>query len=172
MNAFIFPTDATKKEIYEFYLLINDSNFSLPKKRNLMSAALSYETWGWRVVGITKDALHRIASNNYNLPVGLQRDHNKQSRAETFNQLFDKTRSSYKQLSCEEWWDKVWSNDETILMTKEEHNTKKRGIEIKSIAIDYTLGYFLNATGPGMRFTKKWDGEYVRGLCAKDKIRE
>ena len=55
--------------MYKFYLLAYESQFSLPKKRNLMTATLSYELWGWRVVGISPNAVIAIAKNKtFNYP--------------------------------------------------------------------------------------------------------
>ena len=65
MDESIFPSVETRKSIYNFYLLTYESKFSIAKKRHLMTAAMGYEQWGWRVVGITKNAVIEIANNNY-----------------------------------------------------------------------------------------------------------
>jgi hypothetical protein len=122
-----------------------------------MTAALGYEKWCWRVVGITKRAVIEIANNNYKLPKGLQRDHFKKSRKETYDEIFVNER-----LNLEHWWKKVWENDETILMTKDEHNQHNNLNMDDVIKVDYTLGYF-RAGGIGMLFTKR-DGDYVKTL--------
>ena len=155
------PTDATKREIYKFYLLIYESDFNKAKRNNLMTGAFGYEEWGWRVVGITHEAITAIAKNNFNLPQGLQRDHHKQKRADTYKEIFS------RRFAFEEWWNMIWGNDETILMTKQEHYTKQRSTTYK---VDYTLGYFKDAAGPGMRFTKKHDGAFIKELCEKNNI--
>lgn len=51
MSEEIYPSKEMKECIYEFYSLTYNSKFSLGKKRHLMTAALGYEKWGWRVVG-------------------------------------------------------------------------------------------------------------------------
>jgi len=161
MNTAIEPTQKTIEEIYKFYLQIYDSEFNDAKKRNLMTGALGYETWSWRVIGITYNAITAIAKNNFNLPKGLQRDHYKKSRAETYKIIFS------KRLALKEWWDTVWDNDETILMTKHEHKKKEL---TKTFAVDYRLGFFRDAAGPGMLYTKKHEGEFIKRLCAEHKI--
>jgi len=79
----------------------------------------------------------------------------KKSRKETYDEIFQS-----KKLSLEEWWEKVWENDETILMTKNEHQNHKKIKLDDVIKVDYTLGYF-RAGGIGMLFTKR-DGDYVK----------
>lgn len=157
MDESVFPSEDRRKSIYSFYLLTYESKFSLPKKRHLMTAALGYEKWGWRVVGITKRAVFEISNNNFRLPKGLQRDHFKKSRKETYDEIF-----SNKKYQLEEWWDKVWENDETILMAKEEHHNHKNLKMDEVISIDYKLGLF-RAAGIGMYFTKE-DGEFVKKI--------
>jgi hypothetical protein len=155
MNELFYPTAEMKKSMYEFYCLTYESTFSLGKKRHLMTATLGYEKWAWRVVGITKQAVFEISNNKYKRPKGLQRDHFKKSRKETYDEIFQS-----KKLSLEEWWEKVWENDETILMTKNEHQNHKKIKLDDVIKVDYTLGYF-RAGGIGMLFTKR-DGDYVK----------
>ena len=159
MDENIIPDEKTKETIYSFYLLAYDSKFPIAKKRHLMTAAMGYEKWGWRVVGITKKAVIEIANNNYRLPKGLQRDHFKKSRSETYNEIF-----LNKKFSLDEWWETVWANDETILMTKEEHNKHKTLNEDDVIKVDHTLGFFRNKAVVGMEFTKKRDGEFVKKI--------
>jgi hypothetical protein len=161
---FIEPTQQKKELMYKFYLLAYESNFEIAKKRHLMTAAMGYEKWCWRVVGITRQAIIEIANNDFRLPKGLQRDHFKQSRAETFNKIFE------KKFTFDEWWQWVWDNDETILMTKDEHNKHKHLNENDVYEVDYKLGYFRNKAVVGMHFTKKTDGIFVKSLCEKFSI--
>ena len=83
-----------------------------------MTGTLGYENWSWRVVKITYNAIVAISKNNFKYTTGLQRDHHKQSRAKTYRIIFN------RRLEFKDWWEIVWSNDETILMTKAEHSTK------------------------------------------------
>jgi len=157
MDESIFPSEETRKSIYNFYLLTYESKFSIPKKRHLMTSAMGYEKWGWRVVGITKSAVIEIANNNFKKPKGLERDHFKKSRKDTFNEIFVS-----EKYNLEKWWEKVWENDETILMTKNEHNKHKNLNKDDVLNVDYKIGLF-RANGIGMSFTKR-DGEFVKEL--------
>lgn len=162
---FIEPTLQKRQLMYRFYMLAYESGFDIAKKRHLMTAALGYEPWCWRVVGITKSAIIEIANNNFRLPKGLQRDHFKKSRADTFNKIFE------REYAFEEWWSWVWDNDETILMTKEEHNQHKNLNQNDVYKVDYTLGYFRNKAVVGMQFTQKKDGLFVKNLCEEHNIK-
>ena len=143
--------------MYKFYLLTYDSNFSLAKKRNIMTAVLSYELWAWRVVGISPNAVKAIAKNNFNLPIGLQRDHWKKTRKDTFDKIFK------SKFTLDDWWKEVWENDVTLLMTKDEHHNKLI-TENDCFEVDYKQGYFRNKAGPGMHFKKSFEGEFVKSL--------
>jgi len=162
MTDLIEPTEKTKQEIYRFYLQIYDSEFNQAKKNNLMTGALGYESWSWRVVAITHNAITSIAQNNFKYTAGLQRDHLKKSRAETYRIIFS------TKLEFGDWWRIVWDNDETILMTKSEHTTKKISL---SYDIDYRLGFFRDAAGPGYLYAKRREGEFIRKLCETYEIR-
>ena len=88
-----------------------------------MTSILGRQEWTWRVVGITEGAIKTIIGDNYKSKITkpkLQRDHYYQDRNETYKQIFEKFHS------FEDWWNKVWDNDRTILMTKSEHSLKKK----------------------------------------------
>jgi hypothetical protein len=158
MNEKIYPSEETKQCMYRFYILTCESNFSIAKKRQLMTTALGSEKWCWRVVGITKQAITKIANNDFRKTKGLERDHFKKSRSETYTELFFN-----EKYSLEKWWQIVWDNDETILMTKEEHDKHKKLNKDEVIDVDYKLGFF-RSSPVGMSFIKKLDGEYVKKL--------
>ena len=164
IEELIEPNQYKKELMYKFYLLAYESSFDIAKKRHLMTATMGYEKWCWRIVGITKNAIVEIACNDYKLPKGLQRDHFKQSRAETFNKIFE-TKHSF-----EDWYKWIWDNDETILMTKAEHNKHQQLNANDVFAIDYTLGYFRNKAVVGMHYTKKREGEFIKSLCIQHGI--
>jgi len=154
---FFQPSLEEKKLMYSFYLLTFDSSFGLAKKRHIMGSVLAHEKWGWRVVGITKKAILKIAENNYRLPNGLQRDHFKRSRSETFNELFE------CKYDISGWWNLIWDGDETILMTKEEHDKHKELDNRDVIEVDYRLGYFVNSY-VGIKFGRHKEGVFVKCL--------
>ncbi len=158
----MFPTDLSKQEIYSFYKLIYSSNFTFSKKVTLMTQALGMEEWSWRVVGISENAVVEIANNNFNRPTNkLERDH-QSSRAGTCRQIFAETLYSF-----EDWWNLVWENDKTLLVTKEEH--KKKNFS-KIYEIDFSLGYFRDAGKISYKFTKSREGEFIKQLIQKHSI--
>ena len=154
----IEPNENRKRLMYEFYLLTYQSDFDLTKKRHIMTSAFGYEKWCWRVIGITRQAIIRIADNSFKLPKGLQRDHFKQSRAETFNKIFRQHHD------FEDWWNCVWENDETILMTKEEHNNHKQLDQNDVYPVDYRMGYLRNKAVVGIHFSKNTDGVFIKKM--------
>ena len=156
------PSDEVKQQIYQFYKLIYESNFTFAKKKTLMTAALGMQDWSWRVVGISKNAVIEIAKNNFKKPPRkLARDH-QVSRAETYNQIF-----GTKEYGFDDWWNLVWENDKTTLITNDEHNTHA----ISEIyPIDLELGLFRDSGMVGWKHTIKNEGAFVKGLCAKHNI--
>lgn len=155
------PSDEEKELIYRIYELIYSSHFTLPKKRSLMTAALGFETWSWRVVGITEEAIKAIARNNFNKPnKTLARDH-MQPRSETYTKIFK------EKMSLQTWWNWVWEHDKTILMTNEEHHTQKIS---KIYDLDPAWGYFVDEETAGWYQTKGREGAFVKELCEKYSI--
>lgn len=161
VREFREPTENEKRFIYGLYELIYDSHFTLPKKRSLMTAALGYETWSWRVIGITEDAIRAIAQCGFKKPPGkLARDH-RRSRAETYKATFE------RKMDFEEWWGWIWENDETILMTNEEHRSQ---ILSKVYALDPRDNYFVDGEVAGWYQTRAWEGALIKRLCEEHGI--
>lgn len=158
------PTAEEKIALYKFYELVFDSKFSLSKKRSVITAVLGYETWSWRVVGITEEAIKAIAKNSFNKPSRvLARDHTR-TRAETYKRVFE------EKMPFNEWWNWIWENDKTTLMTNVEHATKE-SIEISKVyEIDPNLSYFVDAEVAGWHQTKGREGAYINELCKKHNI--
>jgi hypothetical protein len=100
------PELSRRHYFYEFYKLIYNSPFDRGKKRMVMTSALGHETWSWRVVGISKDAVFEIKNNNFNHPASkLSRDH-KIPRSKFIDSLFVGELQDF-----ESWWSKIWEND-------------------------------------------------------------
>ena len=79
-----------------------------------MTAVLGRQAWSWRVVSISEAAIKAIAKNKFNKPSNmLERDHIK-TRNETYKRIFK------EKMPFKEWWDWVWENDKTTLITKED----------------------------------------------------
>lgn len=163
-KVFLEPTQYKKEELYKLYELIFDSSFTSTKKRSLLTSVLGYETWSWRVVGITEEAIKAIARNNFNKPSKvLARDHTL-SRKDTYNRTFA------EKMNFNDWWNWIWDNDKTILMTNQEHNLKHLRQPRKIYEIDPKLSFFVDGELVGWYQTKAREGEFVRQLCEKHKI--
>jgi hypothetical protein len=171
------PKPQRKKELYKIYELIFASTFTLSKKRSVITAVLGYETWSWRVVSITEEAIKEIARNNFNKPSKkLARDHTR-TRAETYNRVFN------EKMAFDEWWDWIWENDKTILMTNEEHkliakerkrvNDENEALKVisKIYSIDLQSSLFIDAEVAGWHQTQAREGAFLRKLCEEYKIK-
>jgi hypothetical protein len=158
------PTEAEKKELYKLYEIIFDSHFSLTKKRSLVTAVLSYETWSWRVVGITEEAIKVIARNNFKKPSkALARDHSP-PRVETYNKVFE------AKMNFDDWWQWIWENDKTTLMTNKEHQAIKTQPTSYVYKINPSDNYFIDAGLVGWYQTKSREGAFIKDLCEKHSI--
>ena len=159
----MLPTTTEQQVLYEFYQLIYNSHFALPKKRSLMTAVLGYERWSWRVVGITEAAIKVIAENKFRKPSRLlARDHTT-PRSATYSKIF-----SEDMLPLSDWWEWVWEHDKTIMVTNIEHHSNTRS---RIFEIDWTLGHFQSAGVAGWAHTKSREGDFVRQLVELHEIK-
>ncbi len=164
-TTYIEPTREQIEALYKFYELIYSSHFALAKKRTLMTTVLGHEVWSWRVVAITEDAIRAIAKNKFNKPSRmLARDHN-QARVETYNKIFN------EKMDLETWWDWIWINDETILMTNDEHHKKHNEPISKIYGLNPKLGFFTNAGLVGWQHAKGREGKFIKQLCEEHDIK-
>ena len=148
------PSEIDKKEMYRLYSEVFKTHFPITNKDHIMTSILGRQEWTWRVVGITEEAIKTIIGDNYKSDTKrkLQRDHYYQDRNETYKQIFEKFHP------YEDWWNKVWDNDRTILMTKSEHSLKKK---IKIYDLDWKLGLF-RANGIGFKYAQGREGFYIK----------
>ena len=161
------PTLKRKKEIYRLYEVIRETEFELTKKRTLLSSSFAYEPWGWRVVGISKNAIIEIANNDFKKPSGkLCRDHSV-PRNVTYNEMLE----TPKIMPFKKWWELFWRNDETVLMTNDEHKLVGKTKLSKQYPLDWERGYFQNNILIGWKHRKTIEGEFVKDLCKKHKIK-
>ncbi len=109
-----------RKTLYELYVALfharqncpNDFNFR--RLTTIQTAFMGIEDFGWRVTGITPEALNLLAENNFEirrLPRLLCRGH-KIARNETTRRLFDRD----TQVSLEEFFMTFLENDQTVIM--------------------------------------------------------
>ena len=132
----IEPDEDTKREIYKLYQAIYMSNLA-DKKTKLLTYIFAWYPWSWRVVGISSGAFQSIKENNfYPLPKKLVRDHFLQDRKVTYDEMIN----AIQLLDFSSWWELFWKNDQTIIMTKDEHD--KERINVLCHELDWRDGYF------------------------------
>lgn len=157
------PTEAEKAKLYELYLQVFNSNFSLSKKRSVITAVLGYEVWSWRVTGISHNALLAIKFNNYRYPKNtLVRDHNP-PRSVTYKKTFGEM-----PLDFHDWWNTVWNGDATTLITHGEHN--KPCTLSKIYPVDVNQGLFMDKEVAGFYYTMAREGAFVQHICETENI--
>ena len=109
----------------------------------MLTSAFAYESWGWRVTGITEAAIKEISINDFKQPSGkLCRDHTV-PRNKTYSKMLQKTSA----MEFDKWWKLFWDNDKTILMTNNEHKLVDGSYKSKISKIhklNWRLGYFQN----------------------------
>ena len=103
--------------LFSLFLTIQASDTSQHLKRSMVSCLLGDGAGerGWRVVGITEDALLKLAENDYCYTKGIQRCHKHQRQA----RLDEMIATSFD--TALEWWSSYYDNDSTILGTSTEN---------------------------------------------------
>ncbi len=97
-----------------------------------------------------------IALNEFKHPPRmLSRDH-AVPRVQTYNRVFA------SKLGLDEWWNLVWENDKTTLVTNDEHHAKSIG---RVYLVDPDLGLFSCSGVAGWRHRKGVEGAFVKRLC-------
>ena len=61
------PTINTKKELHNIYESVFKSSLPMTKKERILNSIFGYESWSWRVVGISKKALDVLKIMNLNI---------------------------------------------------------------------------------------------------------
>jgi len=100
---------------------LSPQDFKDSRLTTIQTAFMGVENVGWRVVGITPEALKRLASvkfRKHQLPRALCRGH-LVNRVQTTRQLFAHT----KPLSKKQFFDIFLSNDCTVIMLVEQNKT-------------------------------------------------
>ena len=150
------PNEETKKEIYKLYKAIYESNLE-DKKTKLLTYIFAWYPWSWRVVGISKGAYLEIKEKNFfPMPKKLVRDHFLQDRKVTYNQMID----IVKPLDFKNWWNLFWKNDQTVLMTKAEHDRDRENVLCHKL--DWKEGYFSCNPLIGFKYRKSYEAEYLK----------
>jgi hypothetical protein len=152
------PDEETRKEIYKLYKVIFNSKLG-DKRNKLMTYIFAWHPWSWRVVAISRGAFDNIRENDFfPLPKKIVRDHFLQDRNVTYKKMLE----SDKPYEFEHWWNLFWDNDQTIIMTKDEHDNARD--EVKCHQINWEDGYFSCNPLIGFKYRKSIEGSYLKGL--------
>ena len=117
---------ALRQALHGLYVALFNARQACPKDfhggrlTTIQTAIMGIENYGWRVIGITREALDLLATADFDknkLPRRLCRGH-KIDRIKTAGQLFDLE----KPMSIESFFDTFLHNDQTVIMLNEQNN--------------------------------------------------
>ena len=149
------PDEETKGEIYKLYQAIFESDLG-DKKTKLLTYIFAWYPWSWRVVGISKGAYEKLKELNfYPKPKRLVRDHFLQDRKITYDQMI----SAVEILDKNSWWKLFWQNDQTVLMTKDEHDRDRS--KVLCHQLNWKKGYFSCNPLIGFKYRKSYEARYL-----------
>lgn len=136
-----------KEDLYHDFLAVRGMRASLPLKVRILTALFGANTNGWRVVGITLEALKVFASNDFKSKSGdnINRSHHK-DRDTTYKKML-----TGRLMNKNAWWKFYLKNDTTVLATSSE-NVSGKWSEVYNI--DESLGLF-RTSGFKWRHTKQ-----------------
>ena len=131
--------------LYQIYLKVFEGDLDLEKKKLILKSLLAGESWSWKVTAISKLCLESFKKNKFEKSRKL-----KKSRKTVTNVVrhpfksFSETASEILKLKLteKEWWEKIYTNEKTHLVTKEELKEEY----YLYINIPEDGGYFLNGT--------------------------
>ncbi|MCG8623566.1 MAG: hypothetical protein MJE68_16435 [Proteobacteria bacterium] len=182
------PAREYREKLYEIYChlygmkhsSLGENDFLHLKQRKMLDSIFGYESWSWRVVGISKKALDRVANKKppFENVKGIQRDHFILSREKIHERMYARrvVGNEIKPLPFKEWWcDVFWKNDQTLLVTWEE-NIKKSEKKSKVLCFadlqdweDWRHRYFPSDQSAGVRYRPEIEERFLRELHARDK---
>jgi len=114
-----------RQALYGLYVALFEAkqvcpeDFGARRLTTIQTAIMGLEKGGWRVVGITREALDLLATENFNknkLPGRLCRGHIV-GRIETTRLLFDRN----EPMQLEAFFDTFLKNDSTVIMLNEQN---------------------------------------------------
>ena len=74
-------------------------------------------------------------------------------------------------MKIDDWWNYFWENDQTVLVTKNEHY-KLPADQINLVPLDWQLGYFACKKMVGFDFRKSIEGAFIGKLAKKSQSGE
>ena len=157
---------ALRQALYGLYVALFEAKRACPKDfdsgrlTTIQTAIMGIKDYGWRVIGITREALDLLATADFDknkLPRRLCRGHII-DRIETTRQLF----GPEEPVALEYFFDTFLHNDQTVIMLNEQNNhatPPPKFIEIDNPNADL----FPNGSLMGWKHRKK-EREYLRQL--------
>ena len=124
--------------LYSLFLTIQQSDIAINTKRQMVACLLGDGSGerGWRVIGITTDAIQKMSENGFNYTKGIQRCHKHQRQEMLDTMLSTLYTDSFS------WWSDYYTNDTTVLGTSTE-NMSDNWSEVHYFTTDTTYtGYF------------------------------
>lgn len=165
---------ALRQALHGLYVALFNAKRTCPadfhngRLTTMQTAIMGIEDFGWRVVGITKEALDLLATVDFNknkLPRQLCRGHII-NRIETTRRLFERKTP----MDLDEYFKVFLDNDRTVIMlNKQNDHTKSFPEYIKIDNPDAAL--FPNGSLMSWKHRKK-EREYLRQLHAEQSMRE
>ncbi|MBI5622179.1 MAG: hypothetical protein HY924_00225 [Elusimicrobia bacterium] len=127
------------KAIYDIYVCIFNSPFSLQKKNVVFSGLMAGEPWSWPVIGISRAALEALAAVDFRYKKGTICRAHLVDRIETARALFENSTSP---LSRDHFFQQYLKTGSTIITLKSEN---RRGVRAPDyIPIDRNGDFFQN----------------------------
>jgi hypothetical protein len=157
LNPIEPPSREYRKVLHGIYENLYHSKLVAEKKIKLLTYILAWEPWTWRVVGISKSALELIKNQNFKKAKGVVRGH-KIDRRETYGKLI----KTHHKLDV--WWETVWENDQTRLITKDENKVVSLLNEDDVCVVDLKRGMFECNKLIGYKFRVSAEGKYCEEL--------
>lgn len=117
--------EALRQALYGLYMALFAAkracpeDFHVGRLTTIQTAVMGVENHGWRVIGITSEALDLLASEDFrkhNLPRRLCRGH-VVDRVQTTRLLFDRDQP----VSLNDFFDRFLENDATVIMLNEQN---------------------------------------------------
>lgn len=158
--------DALREALYGLYIALFKAKQACPEDfrdghlTKILTSIMGIENYGWRVIGITRQALDLLATTDFDkgkLPKRLCRGH-VNDRIKTTRELF----TQEKPVELVEFYGVFLRNDQTVIMLNEENN--HTGHFPEYIKIDNSIAeLFPNGSFIGWKHRKK-EREYLRQL--------
>ena len=123
-----------------------------------MTYIFAWHPWSWRIVGMSRGAYEQLKSNEFTSCKGIVRDHFLQDRNDTYTFMLDRQ----VPLDFDEWWSHFWKNDQTIMMTRTEHNQDRDNVEC--FRLNWEDGYFPCASLIGFKYRKTVEGAHLKTM--------